>query len=363
MEHDPRSAGRKGRGAVSNPAGRFAGTDSEAVDDGWGSLDEPLPRLVTEATAEAARTILTRNNSPDITFDRSINPYRGCEHGCIYCYARPAHAYVDLSPGLDFETRLFYKPQAAELLRKELAAPRYHCRPIALGANTDPYQPIERTYRVTRSILETLSDLDHPVTIITKGAALIERDLDLLADMASRRLVSVAISLTTLDGGLKRHLEPRAASPSARLTAMRRLSEAGVPISVMIAPVIPALTDHELEHLLEAAAEAGSRHAGYIVLRLPHEVEPLFKEWLETHEPLKAARVMARMREFHAGRSYDATFGLRQRGSGNHASLLAKRFERACRRFNLNIGEEVPLDTERFELARSRRAGAQMTLL
>jgi DNA repair photolyase len=363
MGRETRSAGRKGRGAVSNPAGRFAVTESETIDDGWGSLDSPLPRLVTEATAEAARTILTRNNSPDIPFDRSINPYRGCEHGCIYCYARPAHAYVDLSPGLDFETRLFYKPQAAELLRDELSAPRYRCRPIALGANTDPYQPIERRYRITRSVLETLSDLDHPVTIITKGAALIERDLELLADMAARRLVNVAISLTTLDVELKRHLEPRAASPSARLAAMRRLSEAGVPTCVMVAPVIPALTDHEVERLLAAAAQAGCTNAGYVVLRLPHEVEPLFEEWLQTHAPLKAARVMARMREFHAGRSYDATFGIRQRGVGNHAQLLANRFERACRRHGLNLGEDIPLDTERFEQTRSRRAGAQMTLL
>ncbi|MGD8324387.1 MAG: PA0069 family radical SAM protein, partial [Gammaproteobacteria bacterium] len=312
---------------------------------------------------EAARGILTRNNSPDVPFDRSINPYRGCEHGCVYCYARPAHAYVDLSPGLDFETRLFYKPQAAELLRRELAAPRYRCAPIALGANTDPYQPIERRYRITRSILETLSDLEHPVAIVTKGAALIERDLELLTDMAKRRLLSVAISLTTLDAGLKRTLEPRAASPGARLAAMRLLADAGIPTSVVVAPVIPALTDHELETLLEAAADAGCAHAGYVILRLPHEVAPLFEEWLQRHEPLKASRVLARMREYHGGRSYDATFGRRQRGTGIHARLLAQRFERACRRYGLNAAGKIVLDTERFAAARRARDNAQMKLL
>jgi DNA repair photolyase len=354
---------RKGRGAVSNPAGRFATATRTAIDDGWGSLEAPLPRLVTAATAEAARTILTRNSSPDVPFDRSINPYRGCEHGCVYCYARPAHAYVDLSPGLDFETRLFYKPQAAELLRRELAAPRYRCRPIALGANTDPYQPIERRYRITRDILETLSELDHPVTIVTKGAALIERDLELLAGMAQRRLVSVALSLTTLNVALKRTLEPRAASPDARLAALRMLKEAGVPAAVLVAPVIPALTDHELERLLEAAAQAGYSHAGYVVLRLPHEVQPLFEEWLQTHEPLRASHVMARMREFHGGRSYDATYGVRQRGAGTHARLLAARFARACRRYGLNIESEIALDTQRFEQTRSTRGKAQLSLL
>lgn len=362
MERNPRAGQRRGRGAVSNPAGRFASTTSAVEDDGWGNLEAPLPRLVTAATAEAARSILTRNNSPDIPFDRSINPYRGCEHGCIYCYARPAHAYVDLSPGLDFETRLFYKPQAAELLRRELAAPRYRCKPIALGANTDPYQPIERRYRITRGILETLSEFDHPVMIVTKGAALIERDLDLLASMAQRRLVSVAISLTTLDIRLKRTLEPRAASPSARVAAMRMLSNAGVPTSVMVAPIIPALTDHELERLVETAAQAGCKRAGYVVLRLPHEVEPLFEEWLQANEPLKAARVMSRMREYHGGRSYDATFGIRQCGAGTHASLLAARFERACRRNALNIGADIGLDTQRFERSRCERDNAQMQL-
>lgn len=353
---------RKGRGAPSNPAGRFARTSTDAVDDGWGSLDEVLPRLVTEAIPEAARTILTRNRSPDLPFDRSINPYRGCEHGCVYCYARPAHAYVDLSPGLDFETRLFYKPEAAELLRRELSATNYRCRPIALGANTDPYQPIERRYRVTRNILETLSDLEHPVTIITKGASLIDRDLDLLSSMAQRRLVSVAISLTSLDTALKRTLEPRAASAAARLAAMRALSDAGVPTAVLIAPVIPALTDHELENLLTAAAASGCKRAGYVVLRLPHEVRPMFEQWLSVHEPLKAARVMARLREFHDGKAYDSSFGHRQRGSGIHADLLAARFARACRRLGLRSGEGFRLDTGRFTARRAAKEQSQMRL-
>jgi len=363
MDEDPRPQTQKGRGASSNPAGRFAKNQVAAIDDGWGSLEEPLPSIVTEVTAEAARSILTRNSSPDIPFDRSINPYRGCEHGCVYCYARPAHAYVDLSPGLDFETRLFYKPHAAELLRQTLGAPRYRCAPIALGSNTDPYQPIERRYGVTRSILETLSQFDHPVTIVTKGAALIERDLELLADMAQRRLVSVAISLTTLDVGLKRTLEPRAASPRARLAAMRALRDAGIPVAVMVAPIIPALTDHEVETLLEAAADAGATHAGYVVLRLPHEVEPLFAEWLSVHQPLKASHVMARMREFHGGRSYEATFGVRQTGRGTLAQLLSKRFERACRRFGLNQSPAVELDTARFQARRQAEAPSQMRLI
>jgi DNA repair photolyase len=270
---------------------------------------------------------------------------------------------VDLSPGLDFETRLFYKPQAPELLRRELLAPRYQCRPIALGANTDPYQPIERQYRITRSILETLSEFDHPVTIVTKGAALIERDTELLADMARRRLVQVAISLTTLDPALKRTLEPRAASPAARLGAMSRLAAAGIPVSVMLAPVIPALTDHEIERLLDAASHAGCRDAGYVVLRLPHEVEPLFEEWLHENEPLKARRVMARMRDYHGGRSYDSTFGVRQRGHGTHARLLAMRFRKACARLGLDSAQEPALDTQRFDTRVKMHRSAQLDLL
>jgi DNA repair photolyase len=340
---------RTGRGAASNPAGRFEPTAAIAADDGWGSLDEPLPALVTEVLAEKPRRILTRNQSPDIPFSQSINPYRGCEHGCIYCYARPSHAYVNLSPGLDFETRLFYKADAERLLRAELAARSYRCSPISLGANTDPYQPIERRYRVTRQLLETLSELEHPATIVTKGAALIERDLELLAGMARRRLVAVFISVTTLDAKLKRRLEPRAASPAARLGAIERLSAAGVPVGVMVAPVIPALTDHESERILEAAAAAGATAASYVMLRLPHEVAALFREWLQTHEPLKAAHVMSRVRALRAGRDNDPAFGSRLTGEGVFAEIFARRFELAKRRLGLDADDpRFDLDTTRF---------------
>jgi DNA repair photolyase len=339
---------RKGRGAASNPAGRFESTTSEAVDDGWGILDEPLPRLPTTVSPEAARTIIARNQSPDIPFRQSINPYRGCEHGCIYCYARPSHAFVNLSPGLDFESRLFYKKNAARLLADELCAPGYRCSPIALGANTDPYQPIERRYRVTRAILECLSACQHPATIVTKGAALIARDIDLLASMARRKLVAVFISITTLDDELKRTLEPRAASPAARLGAISRLADAGVPVGVMVAPVIPALTDHELERVLEASARAGARSASYVMLRLPHEVKELFGEWLGTHEPLKAQHVMSRIRELRGGRDNDPQYGSRLRGQGVFATVFARRFELARRRYGLEPQEEFELETRRF---------------
>jgi DNA repair photolyase len=344
-----RSELRPGRGAASNPAGRFEHSRSEAADDGWGILDEPLPKLATVVKAEAARSIIARNNSPDLPFSQSINPYRGCEHGCVYCYARPSHAFVDLSPGLDFETRLFYKKDAGELLTKELSARKYQCSPISLGANTDPYQPIERRYRVTRTVLELLSDCDHPATIITKGAALIERDLELLADMAKRRLIAVFVSITTLDAGLKRTLEPRAASPAARLEAIRRLSAAQVPVGVMVAPVIPALTDHELENILDAAAGAGAIGASYIMLRLPHEVADLFREWLALNEPLKAAHVMSRLRELRGGRDHDPAFGSRMRGSGRYAELFEQRFALAIRKLGLDPNDpRFDLDTSRF---------------
>ena len=338
-----------GRGAASNPAGRFEPTRSEAADDGWGVLDEPLPRLETEVRAEAARRIIARNQSPDIPFSQSINPYRGCEHGCSYCYARPSHAFVNLSPGLDFETRLFYKADAAALLKKELGAKNYRCSPIALGANTDPYQPIEREYRVTRNVLEVLSDCDHPATIVTKGAALIERDLELLAGMAKRRLIAVFVSITTLDAELKRTLEPRAASPRARLRAVRQLSGAGVPVGVMVAPVIPVLTDHEAESILERAADAGAAGANYVMLRLPHEVRPLFVEWLETHEPLKAQHVMSRLRDLRGGRENDPRFGTRMRGTGEFAALFDRRFKLAKRRLGLDAEDpRFELDTAAF---------------
>jgi len=348
-----KSLARPGRGAASNPAGRFEPTNAMATDDGWGSLEEDLPRLLTEVRPERAKTIISRNSSPDIPFTQSINPYRGCEAGCSYCYARPSHAYVNLSPGLDFETKLTYKADAADLLRKELAAKSYRCSPIALGSNTDPYQPIERRYRVTREILELLSDCDHPATIVTKGAAVIERDIELLASMAERKLIAVAISITTLDVSLKRKLEPRAASPSARLAAVRKLSEAGVPVTVMVAPVIPVLTDHETENILAAAADAGARTAAYVMLRLPGEVADLFREWLELHEPLKAKHVMSRVAALRGGREHDPAFGRRMTGTGEYAALFRQRFELACRRHGLNVTDGgFDLDTSRFQAPR-----------
>jgi len=351
----------KGRGAASNPAGRFEPHRSVACDDGWGILEQADDAPTTSVLPEAAKRIITRNRSPDIPFEQSINPYRGCEHGCIYCYARPSHALVNLSPGLDFETRLFYKRNATGLLRSELAAKSYRCSPISLGANTDPYQPIERRYKVTRDILEVLSDCDHPATIVTKGAAIIERDIDLLASMAKRRLIGVFVSITTLDARLKRALEPRAAAPGARLGTVRRLREAGIPVGVMFAPVIPALNDHELESVLGAAAEAGARHAGYVMLRLPHEVAPLFTEWLSEHAPLKAEHVMSRIREMRGGRSNDPRFGARLRGTGVFAELFEKRFALLCRRHGFNRERELELDTSRFRPP--AKNGAQISLL
>ncbi|HEX2494218.1 MAG TPA: PA0069 family radical SAM protein, partial [Steroidobacter sp.] len=311
---------RSGRGAASNPQGRLEAICTEAVDDGWGPFDEELPEFPTIVSPEPARSIISRNQSPDIPFDQSINPYRGCEHGCIYCYARPSHSYLNLSPGLDFETRLFYKKDAARLLEQELAAPGYRCSPITIGANTDPYQPIERDLRVTRAILEVLARYRHPFSIITKSA-MIERDIDILAPLASDDLVHAFVSIATLSNELKRTLEPRTASPAARLRAMRKLADAGVPVGVMAAPVIPVLTDFELERILRAAAGAGARAAGYVLLRLPHEVKGLFREWLATHEPLKAKHVMSRLQEMRNGRDYDARWGHRQRGEGEYAQL------------------------------------------
>ncbi|HEY4367825.1 MAG TPA: PA0069 family radical SAM protein [Steroidobacteraceae bacterium] len=341
-------AARVGRGAVSNPEGRFESIRGAAVDDGWGNLDEELPPLETVVRPQVSRTIISRNKSPDIPFDQSINPYQGCEHGCIYCYARPSHGYLNLSPGLDFETRLFYKPDAARLLEQELAAPGYRCSPITIGANTDPYQPIEREYRVTRGILEVLSKYRHPLSIITKSA-LIERDLDLLAEMARHKLVLALVSVTTLNNELKRTLEPRTASPAARLRAIRALSSAGVPVGVMVAPVIPVLTDSELEKILQAAAAAGARSAGYVLLRLPHEVKDLFREWLQQHEPLKAAHVLSRMQAMRSGRDYDSRWGHRQRGEGEYAELLNQRFKMACARYGLKTGERFVHDTSLFK--------------
>ncbi|HEY5810344.1 MAG TPA: PA0069 family radical SAM protein [Povalibacter sp.] len=348
MATPTRPAARTGRGAVSNPDGRFERTRAEVVDDGWGNLEEELPPLETLVRPDPARSIISRNKSPDIAFDQSINPYRGCEHGCIYCYARPSHGYLNLSAGLDFETRLFYKQDAAKLLEEELAAANYRCSPITIGANTDPYQPIERDYRVTRSILEVLARYRHPFSIITKSS-MIERDIDLLAPLARDGLVLALVSVTTLNIELKRTLEPRTAAPSARLRAIRSLSEAGVPVGVMVAPVIPVLTDSEVEKILEAAAAAGARYAGYVLLRLPHEVKDLFREWLTTHEPLKAQHVMSRMQAMRGGVDYDSAWGMRQKGQGEYAQLLSMRFQAACRRYGLRTGEPFIHNTRLFQ--------------
>lgn len=340
----------KGRGSSSRLPGRFERTFSIASDDGgWLDPGEEFapPALRTQVTEEMARSIISRNRSPDIPFTHSLNPYRGCEHGCSYCFARPSHAYLNLSPGLDFETRLFAKRNAPELLRQELARPGYHASPIALGVNTDAYQPIERRLQLTRRIIEVLAETHHPFTLITKNA-LVLRDLDLLAPMARERLVSVHFSLTTLDPRLSARLEPRASAPHARLRAMQALANAGVPVGAMLAPLIPWINDHELEALIAAAAQAGALDAGYVLLRLPHEVAPLFEQWLDNHYPQRAARVMATLRTMRGGKDYDSRYGSRMRGEGVYAELLARRFALALRRAGLD-GRGVPaLDSVRF---------------
>lgn len=323
-----------GRAAGSNATNRFEPYSRERIDDGW-SQDEDLPVARTEVREERPRKVITRNTSPDISFDRSINPYRGCEHGCIYCFARPSHAYLGLSPGLDFETRLVARPDAPEVLRAELSARGYVPAPIAIGTNTDAYQPIERDRGIMRGILAVLAEFNHPVAIVTKGA-LIERDIDLLAPMAELGLVRVGISVTTLDAGLCRALEPRAPAPARRLATIRRLSEAGITVRLMVSPVLPALTDHEIEAILAAGAEAGARAASSIVLRLPREVAPLFRDWLATHVPDRAERVTGRVRELHGGRDYDPEWGRRMRGQGPWADLIRARFDLALRRHGLD---------------------------
>ncbi len=344
----PAPRARKGRGAVSNPEGRFERHTRTAVDDGWWAEDAGLPPLATTVLEDRTRRIITRNDSPDISFDRSINPYRGCEHGCIYCFARPSHAFLGLSPGLDFETKLFAKPDAARLLAEELRRPGYRPQPLTLGANTDPYQPVERRLRITHSIIEVLAGCAHPVAIITKSA-LIVRDADLLAGMARRRLVSVGLSVTTLDPQLARVMEPRAPTPPRRLAAIRALAAAGVPVRVMAAPMIPFVNDHELEQILEAAAAAGASSASRVLLRLPWELKGLFEEWLHAHFPDRAARVLACLRDCHGGNLYSARWGERMRGSGPWADLLARRFAVACRRLRLATGEATAmLDTTAF---------------
>jgi len=347
MRRADRQHVQRGRGAVSNPGGRFEATSVVAADDGWGSLEGPPRRAETTLLADRPKRAITRNDSPDVPFEQSVNPYQGCEHGCIYCFARPSHAYWNLGPGLDFETRIFHKPGLSRLLARELAAPGYVCKPINLGANTDPYQPAEREHGTTRALLEVLLSHRHPVTIVTKGA-LILRDLDLLAELAALRLASVVVSLTTLDDGLKRAMEPRAAAPGARLRVIRELSAAGVPVTVMMAPVIPALNDHEMEALLAAASGAGARRAGWMLLRLPGELGALFEDWLRAHYPARADRVLGLLRDLRGGRLNDPRFGHRMRGEGAYAHLLSARFGQACRRLGFN-GERGPgLDCSLF---------------
>ncbi|PYC23968.1 PA0069 family radical SAM protein [Pseudomonas mosselii] len=335
----------RGRGTAGNPHNRFALSVSVVEDDGW-YQEVPLTQG-TEVRIETAKTIIARNTSPDLPFDRSINPYRGCEHGCIYCYARPSHAYWDLSPGLDFETKLIAKTNAAEVLEQQLSKPGYVCAPINLGSNTDPYQPIEREHQLTRRLLDVLLRYRHPVTIVTKGS-LILRDLDLISELASQRLVRVMISLTTLDDELKRTLEPRAAAPKARLRAIRVLREAGVSVGVLCSPMIPMINDSELEHLLEAAKEAGAQSAAYMMLRLPLEVAPLFEQWLHDHYPQRAAHVLSLIRQSRGGELYDSRFGARMRGEGVFAELLAQRFRKAARRLGFEGREELALDCTAF---------------
>ncbi|WP_142633594.1 PA0069 family radical SAM protein [Ruegeria faecimaris] len=351
------SAIAKGRAATENSAGRFERFDTIPCDDGWG-YDDDLPPLRTEIRHETARSIITYNRSPDLPFDRSINPYRGCEHGCIYCFARPSHAYLGLSPGLDFETRLIARPNAAVLLRKELSAKGYTVAPIAIGTNTDPYQPVEKNLRITRSCLSVLTEFRHPVAIVTKGA-LIERDLDLLAQMAEQGLVRVGISLTTLDADLSRRMEPRAPAPNRRLKIIRRLTEAGVPVRVMTSPSIPGLTDHEMESLLEAGRDAGADAASWIMLRLPREVSQLWQTWLQEQEPTRAEKVMSKLRQMHGGRDYDPRWGHRMRGEGEYAEMVAKRFSLAVKR--LGLATRTPkLRCDLFDIP--PQAGDQLTL-
>lgn len=340
----------KGRGSTGHLPGRFAVTTAQAEDDGWHERDredEIASSPATRVTEERARSIISRNQSPDIPFQQSLNPYRGCEHGCSYCFARPSHAYLDLSPGLDFETRIFAKTNAPELLRKELAKPGYRCSPIALGINTDAYQPTERKLGLTRRIIEVLAETRHPFSLITKNA-LVERDLNLLAPMAREHLVQVYFSITTLDNHLSARLEPRASAPHSRLRAVRRLSEAGIPVGVMFAPVIPWVNDAELEAVLEAARDAGADSAGYVLLRLPHEVSPLFRDWLQTHLPQRAEHVMSTIQQLRGGKDYDARFGKRFSGDGVYAELLARRFGLAYRRLGFDRRRHQGLDVRKF---------------
>ncbi|MER8409313.1 PA0069 family radical SAM protein [Mesorhizobium sp. M1307] len=348
----------RGRSAGINPSGRFEPVSRHVFDDGWNSLEE-LPPFKTEVQVEKPRTIITRNESPDISFDRSINPYRGCEHGCVYCFARPTHSFMGLSPGLDFESKLFAKPDAARLLDKELSRDNYQPRTIAIGTNTDPYQPIEKQYRIMREILEVLEARGHPVGIVTKSA-LVTRDIDILSRMAERGLAKVALSVTTLDRMLARTMEPRASMPTKRLEAIRQLSDAGIPASVMVAPIIPGLTDPEMERILDSAQAAGAREAGYVLLRLPLEVAPIFKDWLLRHYPDRYRHVMSLIRSMRDGKDYDSEWGKRMKGSGPYAWQIGRRFEIAAKRLGLNA-ERRSLRTDQFVPA--TKATEQLMLL
>jgi DNA repair photolyase len=349
---------RRGRGAGVNPSGRFEPISRHIFDDGWETVEE-LPPFKTEVQVEKPRTIITRNESPDISFDRSINPYRGCEHGCVYCFARPTHAYMGLSPGLDFESKLFAKPDAAKLLERELAKEGYQPKIIAIGTNTDPYQPIEKKWRIMREILEVLEAYNHPVGIVTKSA-LVARDIDILSRMAEKGLAKVALSVTSLDRTLARTMEPRAATPPKRLETIRKLAEAGIPASVMVAPIIPGLNDQEIERILDSARAAGAREAGYVILRLPLEVSPIFKDWLLRHYPDRYRHVLSLVRSMRGGKDYDAEWGKRMKGNGPYAWQIGRRFELAARKFGLNL-ERTRLRTDLFKAPKG--AGEQLMLL
>lgn len=350
---------RRGRGACSNRSGRYETDVRESFDDGWSSLDELEP-LATEVRQEQAKSIISRNDSPDISFEQSINPYRGCEHGCIYCYARPTHAYLGHSPGLDFETKLYAKVNAAEVLERELSNIRYEPKTIALGAVTDPYQPIERRLRITRGILEVLERAKHPVGIVTKSAGILS-DIDILARMAEQGLAKVAISVTSLDRKVARVMEPRAATPPKRIEAIKKLTDAGIPVTVMIAPVVPAINDTEIEAILEAAYVAGAREAGYIILRLPLELKELYREWLATSFPDRADRAITLLQSMFGGKDYVSSFGLRQRGSGPYADMIASRFKITTQKLGLNQRGKYRLRTDLFQ--RPVRPGGQISLI
>jgi DNA repair photolyase len=359
-----RAPARRGRGATLNPPSRFDRETANPFDDGWETLNaefSELPPLRTTLTRDASRSVISWNQSPDLGFDRAVNPYRGCEHGCVYCYARPSHAYLGYSPGLDFETKLLYKPDVAALLEKELRKPGYIARPLALGSNTDPYQPIERTLKLTREVLEVMDRFSHPVTIVTKSAGVL-RDLDILQELAGRNLVRVYLSVTTLDAPLARRMEPRAATPLRRLQAIGELSAAGIPVGVLAAPMIPGLNDAELERILEACAKAGAKQAGYVLLRLPHELKQIFEDWLHTHYPDRARHVLDLVRETRAGGLNDARFGKRFTGTGVYADLLARRFSLAAR--TLGLEERQDLDCTKFRAPQNAQgfAESQMSL-